>query len=87
MKGGRCYGGASLPATMQLECGNEVTLRTSTIVAIVLFVLALLISAAGGVIFLYLRNKKLHHDYNMLVNQTVPMEESSHEVRLGLFFI
>jgi len=69
-----CYGGVPVPSTLQIECGSEVTVRTQTVVVAVFFSVAIFAGAIAGLVFLYMKNKKLHHDYTQLVNQNIPMD-------------
>jgi len=74
VKSSDCYGGEPLPAPEEIECGPEVTLQKNTVIVVVVLSFAILAGAAAGLIVLYLRNKRLHNDYNMLVGQNVPMD-------------
>lgn len=75
----QCHGGITLPSTTEVECEQNITLRSSTAVIIFLVILALFGVILVVLLIIYRKNRKLTIEYKQLKDSTVALDEDDFE--------
>lgn len=57
-----------------MECSAEVTVKSQTVLISVVLAFLILGCTIAAVAFLIWKNRKLHHDYMILSQSTVPLD-------------
>jgi len=70
-----CFGGAELPASVQLPCANQLSVKVEIAIIAVVVGFIVLVAGAGTISYLYFKNKKLYKEYSRLKESNIPLDE------------
>jgi len=70
-----CSGGVELPRPHSMPCSASVTVKSNTVIILIVVIVIFFMGAAGGLGFLFWRNRQLYEKYTQLASRDVPMDE------------